>query len=80
MAKTKKNPTYLGNQKLSMIIVGLVAILVGVILGTAIDSWQESAFDIGQSEGIEDAAIRGTQSQNIKQIQNKNTNQATTRQ
>jgi hypothetical protein len=57
MAKTKKVTGYPGNRNVPLIIVGCVAVLVGVIMGVAIDNWLDSAYDIGESEGYQSAAL-----------------------
>jgi len=89
MAKKKEKKGVTGTQKLSLVVTGAVVLLLGVLMGVAIYLWQESAYDIGESEGYEDAATRGTQSQRVNnkdesgkqnmKIQNSNTNQASTK-
>lgn len=39
-----------GNAEVPLLLVGVVIALLGVILGAGIYLWQESAYDIGESE------------------------------
>lgn len=48
MAKTKKKK--FGKAEVPLLITGVVIAFLGVILGTGIYLWQDSAYDIGESE------------------------------
>lgn len=48
MAKTKKGK--FGGNEVPLLITGVVVALMGVILGAGLYLWQESAYDIGESE------------------------------
>ncbi|MFH1182925.1 MAG: hypothetical protein V1690_01540 [Candidatus Moraniibacteriota bacterium] len=84
MAKTKKGK--FGGAEVPLLMTGVVIALLGVLLGAGLYLWQESAYDIGESEVLttvgsgaqpRSSATDEKAVKDQKQLLNSNTNQAT---